>query len=85
MVRSPSGSRTSTNPPEAKSNGQGEGQAFMIDNDKPTSQPQPMEITKGAMDEYKARRKAERAKMAKLRVLRLAAQAKAAGEAEAGR
>jgi hypothetical protein len=44
-----------------------------------------MEITKGAMDEYKARRKAERAKMAKLRVLRLAAQAKAAGEAEAGR
>jgi hypothetical protein len=32
------------------------------------------------MDEYKARQETERAKMAKLRALRLAAEAKAAGE-----
>jgi hypothetical protein len=37
-----------------------------------------METTEGAMDEYKARQEAERAKMAKLRKLRLAAEAEAA-------
>jgi hypothetical protein len=37
------------------------------------------------MDEYRAKQKAERAKMAKLRELRLAAEAKAAGETKAKR
>ena len=55
-----------------------EGEAFMTDDDKPASQSRPVETTEGAMDEYKARQKAERAKMAKLRKLRLAAEAKAA-------
>jgi hypothetical protein len=39
-----------------------------------------VETTEGAMDEYKARQKAERVKMARLRALRLAAQAKAPDE-----
>ena len=52
----------------------------MTDDDKPASQSRPVETTEGAMDEYKAKQKAERAKMAKLRELRLAAEAKAAGE-----
>jgi hypothetical protein len=51
----------------------------MTDDDKPASQSRPVETTEGAMDEYKARQKADRAKMAKLRALRLAAEAKAAG------
>ena len=54
----------------------------MIDNDKPSSQSRPMEITEGAMNEYKAHRKAERAKMAK--GVPCGWPPKAAGEAEAG-
>jgi hypothetical protein len=49
----------------------------MIDEDKPASKSRPRETTEGAMDEYRAREKAERAKMAKLRAMRLAAEAKA--------
>jgi hypothetical protein len=52
------------------------------DDDKPGSKSRPVETTEGAMDEYVARQKAERTKMAKLRKLRLAAEAKAAGEPE---
>jgi hypothetical protein len=40
------------------------------------SQSRPVETTEGAMDEYLVRQKAERAKMAKLRAMRLAAEAK---------
>jgi hypothetical protein len=47
---------------------------------KPASQSRPVETTEGAMDEYKARQEAERSKMTKLRELRLAAEAKVAGE-----
>jgi hypothetical protein len=50
----------------------------MTDEDKPASRSRPVETTEGAMDEYRARQKAERAKMAKLRALRLAAEAKSA-------
>jgi hypothetical protein len=57
----------------------------MTDDDKPASQSRPVETTEGAMDEYLARQKAERAKTAKLRKLRLAAEAKAAGEPKAKR
>jgi hypothetical protein len=57
----------------------------MTDDDKPASLSRPVETTEGAMDEYLARQKAERAKMAKLRKLRLAAEAKAAGELKAKR
>jgi hypothetical protein len=53
--------------------------------DKPASRSRPVETTEGAMDEYRARQKAERAKMAMLRKLRLAAEAKAAGEPKAKR
>jgi hypothetical protein len=45
-------------------------------NDQPVSQSRPVETTEGAMDEYLARQLADRAKMAKLRALRLAAEAK---------
>jgi hypothetical protein len=45
--------------------------------DKPASKSRPVETSEGAMDEYLARQEAERAKMAKLRMLRLAAKAKA--------
>jgi hypothetical protein len=50
------------------------------DDKKPNSKSRPVETNEGAMDEYLARQKAERAKMAKLRKLRLPAEAKAAGE-----
>jgi hypothetical protein len=53
-----------------------ERKALMTDDDNPASQSRPVETTEGAMDEYKARQKAERANMAKLRALRLAAEAK---------
>jgi hypothetical protein len=49
------------------------------------SQSRPVETTEGAMDEYLARQKAERAKMANLKALRLAAEAKAAGGPKAKR
>jgi hypothetical protein len=52
----------------------------MIADDKPASKSRLRETTEGAMDEYLARQKAERAKMAKLREMRLAAEAKASGE-----
>jgi hypothetical protein len=52
----------------------------MTDDDKSASRSRPVETTEGAMDEYKARQKSERAKMAKLRALRLAAEATAASE-----
>ncbi len=55
-----------------------EGEAFMTDDDKLASRSRPVETTEGAMDEHKARQKAERAKTAQLRTLRLAAEAKAA-------
>jgi hypothetical protein len=45
------------------------------DNDKPASRSLPRETTENAMDEYLARQNAEREKMAKLRALRLAAEA----------
>ena len=47
------------------------------DDDKPGSRSLPRETTEGAMDEYRARENAERAKMAKLRAMRFAAEAKA--------
>jgi hypothetical protein len=56
---------------------------MMIDDDKAAPQSRPVETTEGAMDEYKARQEAERAKMAKLRKLRLAAEAKATSAAKA--
>ncbi len=40
------------------------------------AQSRPVETTEGAMDEYRARQEAERAKMAKLKALRMAAEAK---------
>jgi hypothetical protein len=52
----------------------------MIDDDKPATKSRPVETTEGAMEEYTARQKAERAKMAKLKALRLAAEAKAFGK-----
>jgi hypothetical protein len=57
----------------------------MTDDDKTASQSRPVETTEGAMDEYKAKQEAERAKVAKLRKLRLAAETKATGEAKAKR
>jgi hypothetical protein len=54
----------------------------MTDDDKSASQSRPVETTEGAMDKYKAKQEAERAKMAKLRELRLAAEAKATGAAK---
>jgi hypothetical protein len=57
----------------------------VTDDDKPAPKSRPVETTEGAMDEYKARQKAERAKMAKLRALRLAAEAKAAAQSKAKR
>jgi hypothetical protein len=53
-------------------------ETVMIDDDKSGSQSQPVETTEGAMDEYRARQKAERAKSVKLPELRLAAKAKKA-------
>jgi len=55
----------------------------MTDDDKAASRSRPVETTEGAMDEYRARQKAERVKMSRLRQLRLAAEAKAASEAKA--
>ncbi|MFZ0840876.1 MAG: hypothetical protein WAM77_25725 [Xanthobacteraceae bacterium] len=55
----------------------------MTDDDKPASKSRPRETTEGAMDEYRAKEKAERAKMAKLKALRLAADAKAGVKQEA--
>jgi cell division protein FtsB len=55
----------------------------MTDNDKPASRSRPVETTEGAMDEYRARQKAERANMAKLKAMRLTAEAKAAREPRA--
>jgi hypothetical protein len=55
----------------------------MTDDDKPASKSRPRETTEGAMDEYRAKEKAERAKMAKLKALRLAAEAKAGVKPEA--
>jgi hypothetical protein len=49
----------------------------MGDPGPPASRSRPVESTEGAMDEYRARQAAERAKMARLRALRLAAEAKA--------
>jgi hypothetical protein len=57
----------------------------MTDDDKPASQSRPVETTAGAMDEYRARQRAERAKTAKLKALRLAAETKSAGEPKAKR
>jgi len=55
----------------------------MIEADKPpASKSRPRETTEGAMDEYRARETAERAKMAKLRAMRLAAEAKAGAKPE---
>jgi hypothetical protein len=52
----------------------------MDDDDKPGPKSRPVETTEGAMDEYLARQKAERAKISKLREARLAAEARAASE-----
>ena len=49
----------------------------MIEEDQPASRSRPVESTEGAMEEYLARQAAERAKMARLRQLRLAAQSQA--------
>jgi hypothetical protein len=49
----------------------------MGDDDKPGSKSRPVETSECAMDEYRARQLAERAKLARLRALRLAAEAKA--------
>jgi hypothetical protein len=49
----------------------------------PGSKSRPVETTEGAWEEYKARLDAERAKMARLRELRFAAEMKAAGETKA--
>lgn len=57
----------------------------MSADDKRASQSRPVETAEGAMNEYLARQDAERAKMAKLKALRLAAEAKAAGEPKAKR
>ena len=57
----------------------------MIDEDKPASQSRPVETTEGAMDKYLARQEAEHAKTAKLKALRLAAEAEAAGEVKTKR
>jgi hypothetical protein len=59
-------------------------ETVMIDDDKSGSKSRPVETTEGAMDEYRARQKAERAKSVKLRELRLAAKAKKAIKREAG-
>jgi hypothetical protein len=53
------------------------------DTDTPGSKSRPVETTEGAWEEYKARLDAERAKMAKLRELRMAAEMKAARETKA--
>lgn len=45
--------------------------------DEPASKSRPVETAEGAMDEYLARREAERAKTTRLRELRLAVEAKA--------
>jgi hypothetical protein len=50
------------------------------DTDNPVSKSRPVETTEGAWEECKARLDAERAKMAKLRELRMAAEEKAARE-----
>ena len=42
--------------------------------DEPASKSRPVETAEGAMDEYRAKQNAERAKMARLRALRLARQ-----------
>jgi cell division septation protein DedD len=55
------------------------------DNDKPASRSLPRETTEGAVAEYQAKQKAERAKMAKLRELRLAAEAQAVGKTKVKR
>jgi hypothetical protein len=52
----------------------------MNDDDKSAPQSRPVETTEGAMDEYRARQEAERAKTVKLRNLRLAAEAKTASK-----
>ena len=61
----------------------GHEETSMSADDKPGSASQPVETTEGAMDEYLARQDAERAKMAKLRALWLAAEAKAASKPKA--
>jgi len=53
------------------------------DTDNPGSKSRPVETTEGAWEEYKARLDVERAKMAKLRELRMAVEAKAAKEMKA--
>jgi hypothetical protein len=63
----------------------GDKKTSVSDDEEPASKSRPVETTEGAMDEYLARQKAERAKMAKLRELRLAAEAKAAGKLKAKR
>lgn len=63
----------------------GDRKTSVSDDEKPASKSRPVETTEGAMDEYLARQKAERAKMAKLRELRLATEAKAAGKPKAKR
>jgi hypothetical protein len=52
-----------------------------LNNNEPAADTKPPD----AMDEYRARQDAERAKMAKLNALRLAAEAKAGGEPKAKR
>ena len=56
--------------------------------DKPASASRPVETTEGAMDEYLARQEAERAKIARLRKMRLATETagpKAKGKPGAGK
>jgi hypothetical protein len=55
------------------------------DTDNAGLKSRPVETTEGAWEEYKARLDAERAKMAKLRELRMAAEAKAVVETKAKR
>ena len=55
------------------------------DTDNPGSKSRPVETTEGAWEEYNARLDAERAKMARLRELRFAAEMKAALEMTAKR
>jgi hypothetical protein len=51
----------------------------VTDNGKPSTPPRPRTTT---MDEYNAKQEAERAKTVRLRELRLAAEARAAGKPE---
>jgi hypothetical protein len=83
MTRKPAPKLRSASPPKPRPTDFGNKETGVSVPDESAIASRPVETTEGAMDEYLARQDAERAKMARLREMRLTAEARADAMPEA--